>query len=205
MAKTYNCDICGRPLGKMERINYEFHRESIHVCAECSDYIEEIKLSGSKANANRYFREKLGREGSSPLGKAYVEHLIKRFPADDPDPSGEPAENEAPKAAPETDKDDFRNPVSTGIISGFAVVTLITGIILLLIGLFSTDNGHEALIYAGIGGIISSAFLFVIVNISADIHHLDHTVRALAKDNRDYQKQIAELLKAQQEKQNMPG
>ncbi len=205
MVKSYACDICGKPLGKMERINYEFSRGGIHVCAKCSDYIEEIKLSGSKTNANRYFRQMLQQEGISPLGKAYAEHLIERFPADDPDPAGEPAESEKPKSAPETDRDDFRNPVSTGIISGFAVVTLIAGIILLLIGLFSTSNGHEALIYAGIGGIISSAFLFVIVNISADIHHLDHTVRALTKDNRDYQKQIAELLKAQQEKQNMPG
>lgn len=200
MARTYTCDICGKTIGKMDRIDYVFRGDNVYACAACSGYIEEIMLAGSKDNASRYFREKLNQEGISPLGKAYAEHLIERFPADDPAPAGETAEAETPKAASEPDRDDFRKPVSTRIITGFAIVTLIAGIILVLIGLFSTSDGHEALIYAGVGGIVSSAFLFVIVNISADIHHLDHTVRALEKDNRDYRKQIIELLKNQQEK-----
>lgn len=200
MSKAYTCDICGKSLGKMERIDYEFRGNNVYACTECSGYIEEIMLAGSKSNANRYFREKLGQEGISPLGKAYAEHLIERFPAEDLSPAGETSGAETPEAAPGTGREEYRKPVSTGIVTGFAILSLIVGIILLLIGLFSTNEGHEALIYVGLGGIVTSAFLFVIVNISADIHHLDHTVRALAKDNRDYQKQITELLKAQQEK-----
>ena len=200
MARTYTCDICGKAIGKMDRIDYEFRGTNVGTCATCSGYIEEIWLAASKANANRYFREKLGQDGVSPLGKAYAEHLIERYPAEDPAPAVETARVETLKAVPGSGRGEYCKPVSTRIVTGFAIATLIAGIILLLIGLFSTNDGHEALIYVGLGGILSSAFLFVIVNISADIHHLDHTVQALAKDNRNYQKQITELLKAKQEK-----
>ena len=41
--------------------------------------------------------------------------------------------------------------------------------------------GHEVLIYAGIGGIITSALLFVIINLSIDLHKMEYNLSILTE------------------------
>ncbi len=193
---SIQCDICGKELKKMSTIDYTFNQYTLHVCPDCSKMIDQIRYAESKENAANYLQEQLQSGQASSLGQGYIQKLIKQFPV------AETKANKAPSPAVqipyEPSQAEFSKPVSATIVGALAVLCLIAGIILLLVGLFTSNNGHEVFIYAGLGSIITSAFMFIIMNISVDIHHLDHSLQTLAKENQNYQKQIIELLKKQQ-------
>lgn len=114
------------------------------------------------------------------------------------------ASNAAAKAKPETqaepeqtnsDGGHYSNPVSSTIVGAFAVLCLLNGILFGVLTLFSLPKANMVFVYVALGSILSSAFLFIITNMSMDIHRMDYHIAKITAENREFQKEILQILK----------
>ena len=190
MGRQYTCDICGKQMGAFDRFDYEKKSIKVHVCNKCSNQIEDLRYPNLRNTAAGYLRKHYDGGDSSPAGKAYIKLLYKESDTDNRDISNDQADKTITEpgsntAVPENNAPDFSTFL--GII---AALCLGGGVIATLVGIFSGSMEHEALAYLGIGAIISGVLLFVIMNISRDIHHMDHT----ASESLRLQKEILQLL-----------
>lgn len=191
MAKKYKCDVCGKPLGGFSRMDFTRDSLTIYVCEKCYSSLENMRYPGYSNKAGTYLREQLDGENITPAAKTCIQSLLKQYEeAHTPE-----TENTHANTGIEPDKTkEYSNPISATIIGSLAFLCLAVGLIMLLVGCLSMSAGHETLIYFGFGSIISSAFLFVIMNISIDIHHMDYNITEIVKQNKQLQTEILDIL-----------
>ena len=98
-------------------------------------------------------------------------------------------------------KRPYRDPNSAIFVAIVAILTLIGGIVLLVLGLGTGAKGSEIVLGAGAGAIIMSALLFIISDLSCDVHRTRYLLLTLTMDNQDYQEEIIRLLRENSRKQ----
>ena len=198
MSEKLKCDICGRSLSVYNGYEKPKTSESLHICFRCSDRISDLKDPGSRNKAYDYLEDKLYTDKGTAAGKQHIKALLRQYPK-----QYKPVADAS--SAGNDDTSGYRNPVSASVIGGVAAVCLIAGIIMLLIGIFSSAAGHEVLLYVGSGSIVTSALLFVIMNMSVDIHRMDANLEMLASENARFRKDLLKLLKEIKAGQNNQG
>ena len=98
-------------------------------------------------------------------------------------------------------KRTYRDPNSAIFVAIVAILTLFGGIVLLVLGLGTGAKGSEIVLGAGVGAIIMSALLFIISDLSCDVHRTRYLLLTLTMDNQDYQEEIIRLLQENSRKQ----
>ena len=89
---------------------------------------------------------------------------------------------------------------ATELISALGALMMIVGLLSLVFGIIEmTDPGPNnipgiVLVISGIGCIIFAALLYIIANLSEDVHRLTYDVIALYNDNIRFHKNISEQL-----------
>ena len=88
----------------------------------------------------------------------------------------------------------YKDPVSSTIVSVCAAICMVAGLLMICSALISGVKDNGIILVTGIGCLVSSALLFVISNISVDIHRMEYSILSLALQNQEAQKRIIQLL-----------
>lgn len=197
MANADKCDICGISIETEDQIDYTNGGMRIHACAKCAQQIEGLKYEATKAQSTHYLQNQLQQTESSLFGKTFIQDILRESKQYTPKQQYVPNQK-SPESDNTSDLPKYKDPISTIIVGIVAALCLAGSVVITIMGFTTGSNGHEALVYFGIGGIIISVFLFVIMNMSMDIHHMDYNIATLTEDNRHLQKEIIRLLKEKQ-------
>lgn len=99
-----------------------------------------------------------------------------------------------PEKTPIDPRPKYRDPVSSVIVSVFAAIILVAGVILVCSCLFSGAKDNGTLLTAGIGCLVSGVLLYLVSGMSVDLHRMEYTLLSLALQNQEAQKRIIRLL-----------
>ena len=97
----------------------------------------------------------------------------------------------------ENTRSPYKDPVSSTFLGVIAAMILCGGVICIIVGLIYLKQTLGLPVYIGIVCIVISAFLFVVVNLSYDVHRMEYDMLTLLQENRSAQEQILQLLKSQ--------
>ncbi len=95
---------------------------------------------------------------------------------------------------------EYKPRVTSSLISGLGAVIMLAGIVAIVFGIIElVDPGPNnipgiTLIIAGIGAIISASLMYIVANLSEDVHKLSFDFECLAKANTKYQRNMVEHL-----------
>ena len=104
----------------------------------------------------------------------------------------------------------YKDPLSSRIVVCYATIILVLGIIALIVGiiLFITEseiNKYAATIFviSGVGAIVSTVPLFILYNISIDLHRLEYNLSVLITKQDNSEKNLNDRLETLQRNSGM--
>ena len=82
MAKQYQCQICGKTIGRFSTISEYLNNQEVYLCNTCASDLDDLKVLPYRNRAIKKLKETITQKKASPLGISYIQHICQQYEID---------------------------------------------------------------------------------------------------------------------------